>query len=75
MPNDILLASLARIGAKAQLDAILEAFPDLAHGATSAPQAEAPLPLTRTRTMSTAQRQAVSRRMRAYWKARKANGR
>lgn len=74
-----LLGAYARMNElKAEVDAIRRAFPDLSgrrgRPAATANSAEGagPTPRRRRRTMSAAQRKAVSERMTKYWAARRA---
>ncbi len=69
--TDTELLALARVGAEARLSSIFAEEARI-RAAFSLPQPqEAPQPPA-THTMSAAQRQAVSRRMKAYWRARRA---
>jgi hypothetical protein len=69
------LLALARLGAQTQLEAIIAAFPDLAPGAQrNEPKPMPATPARHSNSMSAAQRKAVSRRMKAYWAKRRAEG-
>jgi hypothetical protein len=79
--SDTQMRAFAKIGAASRLemlqdevDSILRAFPELGRGSRgrSAVGTSAPSPRRRrTRTMSAAQKRAVSKRMRAYWAKRR----
>lgn len=69
------LRGYALIGAKAELERILEAFPELRNGEATKGAEDAPTPTAEVRArrpMSMAQKRKVSARMRAYWAARRA---
>jgi len=76
------LKALARLGAQIRLaelvtemDALLRQFPGLAKQGQAQPVMDAEQPgkpkARKRRRMTAEQRQAASKRMRAYWKARK----
>ena len=62
---------------KAELDALARAFPHLRYGSAVSPAIpdavdEGTIGRRRKRSLSTAQRKAISKRMRSYWKRRRA---
>ena len=62
---------------KAELNALARAFPHLRYGSAVSPAIpdavdEGTIGRRRKRSLSTAQRKAISKRMRSYWKRRRA---